>query len=159
MAIIYDPGKLLKKIAPRAKIKKMLSANLTVKKAALNFVDAVDFIDKKAVSKVALKVAKSYKSRVKDDPTLKGALAADPALLIQRVQNEVVQQVTGLIREKYKGEFYTWLPTEADEPDPEHQLNYGKKFQIGVGEQPGDRIGCLCAMEIHVNDKQLNLGD
>ena len=161
MSIVYDPTKLLKKIAPESKIEKLLTKNLTLKKAALSFIDDIDFLNKKNVTATALKVVKSYKARLKEDEgskkELKDEIKADPALLIQRVQNEVLLQVKEGIKEKYSGEFYIWLPSDADEPDPEHQLNYGKKFQIGDGEMPQDRYGCRCGMEILVDEKTLEL--
>lgn len=155
--IKYEPSKLIRKIAPEKKIEKLLRGNLTLKKAALSFTEDFDFLDEKAITRVALKTIKGYKKRVKLDPDLKEDLLADPKQLIQRVQNEVITQVAEEIREKYAGEFYVWLPSDADEPDPEHQLNYGEKFQVGVGEMPGDRFGCRCGMEILVSDSSLNL--
>jgi len=169
MAIDYDPKKLLKKIAPKAKIERMLKGNVTLKKTALNFVDEVDFIDKKAVTEVALKTVQSYKLRQAKavaeagfDKSAGKEVAAeildDPKLLIQRVQNEVIWQISKAIGEKYEGEQYEWLPSDAEEPDPEHQLNYGKVFTIGDGEMPGERYGCKCGMRILVKQTQLKLG-
>lgn len=158
MSITYLPEKLLKKIAPIRKVENLISSRATLKKTALSFIDDIDFLDKKAVSKVALKTIKAYKARIKDDPTIKSDLVDDPKQLIQRVQNEVVSQVQEQIAETYDGEFYIWLPSDADEPDPEHQLKYGEKFQIGVGEMPGERYGCRCGMEILVKEKTLSLG-
>ncbi len=155
--IRYDPSKLLSRIAPERKIKKLLKSNVSLKRAALNFVSDIDFLDKKSIARVALKTIKGYKSRIKEDPDVKTDILDDPAQLIQRVQNEVITQIAGEIRDTYAGEFYTWLPSDAEEPDPEHQLNYGKTFQIGDGEMPGDRIGCKCGMEIQVDKTQLEL--
>lgn len=166
MSIVYDPTKLLQKIAPAKKLEKLVKGNLTLNKTALDFVDAVDFIDRKNVTKVALGVVKNYKDRVKAERAESGAadardlkleLADDPKLLVQRVQNEVVLQISAGIKERYHGEFYKWLPSSASEPDPEHQLNYGETFQIGVGEQPGERYGCQCGMEILVDGDKLDL--
>jgi hypothetical protein len=157
MSILYDPKKFLRKVAPERKIEKLLRGNLSLKKAALSFVEDFDFLDKKAIARVALKTIKGYRERAKDDPDAKGEILDDPAQLVQRVQNEVIFQISGEIRDRYAGEFYKWLPSDADEPDPEHQLNYGKTFQIGDGEQPGDRIGCRCAMEILVAGDRLDL--
>lgn len=157
MTIKYDPSKILKKIAPGSKIEKLVSKRLSLKKAALAFTQAFDFLDPKAIERVALKTIKGYKQRVKDDPELKDELLADPRQLIQRVQNEVIFQIKDEIATKYAGEFYTWLPSDAEEPDPEHQLNYGKNFQVGDGEMPGDRIGCRCGMEILVDGSSLDL--
>lgn len=168
--IKYDPAALLKKIAPERKIKKLLSKKLSLKRAALSFLDEVDFISKKSVKDVALKVIKNYKERraraVVESGFERGAgaefaaeIVDDPKLLINRIQNEIVFQISNEIGDKYQGERYTWLPSSADEPDPEHQLNYGQEFIIGEGEMPGERYGCQCGMEIHVSENQLNLGD
>lgn len=154
VAIKYEPSKILKKIAPEKKIKKLVSDRATLKKTALSFVDDLDVIDKKRVADVALNVIKSYKERDKSDRI---DAIKDPRLLIQRVQNEIITQIKDDIAEKYAGEFYTWLPSSAEEPDPEHQLNYGGTFQIGVGEMPGDRYGCQCGMQIETEDTKLEL--
>lgn len=155
--IKYEPSKLIKKIAPEKKIKKLVSSRATLKKTALSFVDDVEFLDKKSIAKVALKTIKGYKSRFKESPDEKSAVLANPAQLIQRVQNEVILQIADEIKTKYEGEFYIWLPSDADEPDPEHQLNYGKKFQVGDGEMPGDRYGCRCGMQILTDEEKLEL--
>lgn len=168
MSIRYQPSKLLKKIAPKSKIRRLLKSNLSVKKAALSFVDAVDFIDRSRVAEVALKVARGYKERVanaviaagydkKAGRKEKAEILDDPKQLVQRVQNELVFQISNEIREKYDGEQYRWLPSSAEEPDPEHQLNYGQVFTIGDGEMPGERYGCQCGMEILVSQTRLDL--
>lgn len=155
--IRYFPDKILKKIAPEGKIERALKGNLSLKKAALTNANAFDFLDAEQIDRVALKTIKGYKARVKNDPDLKEEILGSPAQLVQRVQNEVVFQVASEIKSTYSGEFYIWLPSDADEPDPEHQLNYGKRFQIGDGEMPGDRYGCRCGMEIIVDGSSLDL--
>lgn len=155
--IKYDPSKLLKRIAPQTKIEKLLSARVSLKKTALSFVSDIDFIDKGRIEEVALRTIKGYKERIKADADQKEEILDDPKQLIQRVQNEVVLQIAASIKDNYEGEFYTWLPSDADEPDPEHQLNYGETFQVGVGEMPGDRYGCRCGMEIQVQQTKLQL--
>ena len=157
MSIIYDPARVVQKIASDRKIKSLLKSNISLKKAALNFADKYDIIDKKDVTKVALKTIKGYKERIKLDPSIKDEILNNPAQLIQRVQNELIFQVATDIKDKYEGERYTWLPSDADEPDPEHQLNYGKVFTVGEGEMPGDRYGCRCGMEILVKESKLEL--
>lgn len=155
--ITYHPDKLLAKIAPEKKIKKLLKANITLKKTALSFVSDIDFIDKKNVADTALKVIKGYKARIKDDPESEAEILKDPKQLIQRVQNQIVFQIADAIKTKYDGSTYTWLPSDADEPRPEHQLNYGMVFTIGEGEMPGDAYGCQCGMEINHEDSSLQL--
>lgn len=155
--INYDPTALLKKYLPKKRIKKVLGKNLTVKRTALNFVDSLEFIEKGALVDTALKVVKSYKERVKADAISSSLLKRNPKQLIQRMENAVLTQISEGIKEKYKGEKYEWLPSDAQEPDPEHQLNYGEIFTIGEGEMPGDRFGCRCGMRIITNDSELRL--
>lgn len=164
MTIRYFPEDMLKKLAPKKKIERLLTDKLTVNRTALSMVDSADFIDKKKISSVALKVAKKYRQRYKDerkDGASKGEAMEtainDKKLLVQRVQNAIVWQVSQEIREQYSGEKYRWLPSSAEHPRDEHQLNYGKVFTIGDGEQPGDKDGCQCGMEILVKDKELKL--
>lgn len=169
MSIIFDPDKLLRKVAPKRKIEKLLSARVTVKKTALSFLDDFDFIKKSSVLDVALKTVKSYRERIstaRDDDgrqagtDLKSELVDDPKQLVQRVQNEVVFQVHNVIKQNYGGERARWLPSSAEEPRPEHQLNYGQIYIIGEGingVEPGDEYGCQCGVEIFTDDTQLEL--
>lgn len=166
--IVYDPKAMLKKIAPESKLKKLVSKNVSLKKAALSFVDAIDFLDKKAVTRVALETVRGYQERIAKAQVEGGfesaagdaverEILADPKQMIQRVQNEVVFQISQGIKKNYEGEQYEWLPSDAEEPDPEHQLNYGKIFTVGEGEMPGERFGCKCGMNILVKQTQLEL--
>ena len=69
-------------------------------------------------------------------------------------------QVHQGIKDKYAGELARWLPSDAEEPRPEHQLNYGKTYVIGEGiggVEPGDEYGCRCGVEILTKDAQLKL--
>ncbi|WKV32901.1 hypothetical protein MAC3UK_0014 [Bdellovibrio phage MAC3UK] len=171
MAIIYDPKAMLKKIAPDKKIKKLVSKNLTVKKAALSFVKDIDFIDPNAVAEVALKTVRDYQMRVAKETVesgfdkaagdeLEAALVKNPKQLIQRVQNSLIFQISEKIKEKYRGEKYEWLPSDAEEPDPEHQLNYGKIFIVGERDYEGREFGtngCKCGMRILTKDEDLEL--
>jgi hypothetical protein len=160
MAITYDPSKVLSKIAPRKKLKKLLTRGAKLKRTALSFVKDIDFLDKKKITEVAIKTVKSYEQRLEatDKPKdIKKEIKKNPKLLMHRVENEVLLQITEGIKEKYRGEYYIWLPSDANEPDPEHQLKYGKKFQVGVGEMPGERYGCRCGMQILTSDTELNI--
>ncbi len=160
MTIKFDPSKVLAKIAPAKKIERALSNRLSLKKTVLRQTVDFDFLDADAIVKVALKAIKSYKTRVKEDPDQKAEILDDPALLVQRVQNEVVFQIHDEIKTRYGGEFAVWLPSSAAEPRPEHQLNYGKTYEIGVGidgVEPGDEYGCQCGVEILVDDSSLQL--
>jgi hypothetical protein len=164
VAIRYLPNEFLKRVAPVKKIEKLISGRLTLNRAVLSFLSDADFISKETVERTALKTIKEYKSKFQDekddgvptDEALDDALN-DKKLLVNRVQNTVVNQIAGEIKDQYSGEFYKWLPSDAEEPDPLHQLKYGKKFQIGKGEMPGDRYGCRCGMQILVSETKLDL--
>lgn len=166
MAIRYLPNEMLKKLVPEKKIKKLVTGKLTLNRAVLSTLSDADFLSKKTLERTALKTIKDYKDKFQeikaesDDVSI--AEAADEAvnnskLLINRVQNSVVLQIADEIQDQYFGEFYKWLPSDASEPDPLHQLNYGRKFQIGKGEMPGDRYGCRCGMNILVTETKLDL--
>lgn len=158
MSFTYDPNDLLAKIAPKKKVEGMLNKRtLELKKSALSFVDRIDFLSKEKVVDTALKVLKDYKKRFQADDAVKKKIKQDPKLLIQRVQQSILFQVKEEIKAKYRGEFYIWLPSNAKEPDPLHQLKYGKRYRVGVGEMPQDRYGCQCGMRIITNEDELKL--
>jgi hypothetical protein len=167
MAIIFDPNEMLKKAAPKSKLKKMVKENFSLKRAIIGTLGTSDFpLNKKSIQTVALKALKSYKDRVKketdkaDKSELKSELASDPKFFINRVQNEIVYQVHEGIKERYAGEKARWLPSDADDPRPEHALYYGKTYIIGEGIdgiEPGDEPGCRCGVEILTKDTELDL--
>lgn len=160
MSIIVDPTKMLNKIAPKSKVKRLLSGRISLNRSVLSMLDDADFISKKNVTNVALKTIKGYKKRASGDNEEKNLIKKDPKLLINRVQNEVVLQIHDAVKEKYKGQSARWLPSDADEPRPEHQANYGKVYIIGEGidgVEPGDEYGCRCGMEILTDDTKLEL--
>lgn len=161
MAIRFLPSEELKKFGSEKQIKKLVTQKLTLNKAVLKTLSKTDLIAKKDLEKVALKAIKTYKAKYSDarDDGESTADALDTALndkklLVQRVQMAVVFEVGNDLKERYDGEFYEWLPSSANEPDPLHQLNYGQIFQMGVGEMPGDRYGCQCGMNILTNEDQ-----
>lgn len=155
--ILYDPSKVLNKIASKKKIKNLVTKRASLKKSALNFVNEIDFLSKKSVERLALKTIKEYKRRSEGAPEIKIELAKDPKQLINRIQNLVILELSKEIKTKYKGKRYKWLPSDADEPDPEHQLKYGKVYTIGKGEMPGERYGCKCGMQILVDESSLDI--
>ena len=156
MSIIFDPEKLLRKYAPKSKIKKLITGRLNINRVMLNMFANMDFISKKEFEKVVLKALRHYKKKYKEVDTIKEALGGKE-LLINRVQNTVIYEIAQDLKEKYRGEKYRWLPSSAETPDPEHQLNYGKIFTVGDGEMPGDRFNCQCGMEILVDENKLEL--
>lgn len=164
VAIKYLPNEMLKKIAPEKKVQKLMKNNFTVNKAVLSFITDADFISKKNIEKTALSVIKQYKKKYEDNKEegldtqdAKDEATNDNALLVNRVQNAIVSEVKDQIEETYYGEYYKWLPSDADTPDPLHQLKYGKRYRVGKGEMPGDRDGCRCGMLILTEDTKLKL--
>lgn len=172
MAIIFDPATMIKKVAPKAKIKRMVSGRLSLKRRILAHLgtDALP-IDENSVAQVARDTLLGYKKRIADEVVdagfdrtagteLKAELIADPKQLIQRVQNEIIYQIHQGIQDKYGGQRARWLPSDAEEPRPEHQKNYGKEYTIGEGidgVEPGDEYGCKCGVEILTDETKLDL--
>lgn len=162
MAIRFIPRKMLRKIAPEKVVKKLVTQDLTLNRAAVSMLTRSDILPKKKLETLAIKVIRGYRERYGDERKagLSKSAALEEALngkklLVQRVQNSVVFEISEEIKSQYRGEYYEWLPSSADEPDPLHQLNYGQVFQLGVGEQPGDRYGCQCGMNILVDETRL----
>lgn len=172
MSIVFDPSAMLRKVAPEAKIKRMVSGRLSLKRSILATLgtDAVP-LDEDSIATVARNTLLGYKERIAkataDNDFERSAGVAeknlildDPKQLIQRVQNEVILQIHNGIKEKYAGKRARWLPSDADEPRPEHQAHYGKEYVIGEGidgEEPGDAFGCKCGVEILTDEKTLDL--
>lgn len=172
MAIIFDPTSMLRRIAPKAKIKRMINGRFGLKRTILANIGTDEIpIDNGSLANVARKTLAGYKERVakeivendfekKAGTELAKEIVADPRQLIQRIQNEVVFQVHQGIKEKYGGQKARWLPSDAEEPRPEHQKNYGKVYTIGEGidgVEPGDEWGCKCGVEILTDETQLDL--
>lgn len=172
MSIIFDPASMLRRVAPKAKIKRMVSSRLGLKRTILANIGTEEIpIDNGSLAKVARKTLEGYKQRIAkavvDAGFEKSAgteekelILDDPKQLVQRVQNEVVYQVHQGIKQKYRGQKARWLPSDAEEPRPEHQKNYGKVYVIGEGidgVEPGDEWGCKCGVEILTDENELDI--
>lgn len=158
MSIKYLPEKYVKRVVSRRNIRNMINQkNVSLKKTALSFVNEFDFLDKGALAEVALKVVDNYEKRIEEGDAKKSDLLKNPKLLINRIEGEVLFQISNTIKEKYAGQKYRWLPSESEDPRPEHQLNYGKVFIIGEGEMPNEAFGCKCGMEILTDETELEL--
>ncbi len=164
MAIKFLPSEFLDQVAPDKTVKKLVSSKLTLNRAALTMLSRSKVLSKKTLTTVAVKVIRQYKeaySAEREEGASKSealdAALNEKKLMVSRVQNAVVNEVSTQIKEKYRGEYYEWIPSTASTPDPLHALNYGKTFQLGVGEQPGDRYGCMCGMNIMVDEDELEL--
>lgn len=164
MTVIYQPSKLLARLASKKKIEKLVSSRLTVNRAVLSAIADSGIVGKEALEEVALTVIQDYKARVAEavanGASKSEAIAefhADPKLMVQRVQNAVVDGITERVKENYEGEFYIWLESTSVHKRPEHVKKYGKRFQIGRGEAPGDKRGCRCGMKILTPENKLEL--
>lgn len=158
--ITYEPSKIVKRFASDKKVAKLITQKASINKIALQFIAGLDFVDTPQLRRLVLKTIKEYKKRFEKKDLTKAEQKKelkDPKQLIHRVQNLVVTEVSKEIRSQYKGRWYEWLPSDASEPDPQHQLKYGKRYRVGVGEMPGDRFGCRCGMRIITDDSRLNL--
>ncbi len=133
-------------------------------RAAVSTLARSGVLKKKTFERIALKVINGYKDNYAEEIAA-GATVAEATdealngkkLMVQRVQNAVVHEISQEIKSVYRGEFYEWLPSDAETPDPIHALNYGMTFQFGKGEMPGDRYGCQCGMLILVDAIRLSL--
>lgn len=164
MSITYLPDKMLRNVAAKALIKRLINDDFSLNKVALTTISRTGVISKASLEDTARGVISEYKSRYKEllEDGLGTAVARAQTLnqrkqMINRVQNLIVMKVSEDITEKYYGSYYIWLPSDAEEPDPLHQLKYGKRFRIGYGEMPGQRYGCKCGMRILVKGTSLEL--
>lgn len=165
MAITVDPSKMLNRLAPKNTVERLVTQKLTLNRAVLTTLSHhQEFLSKSTMEEIAVKVIQGYKKRYENEldlgETKKDAFSAavnKSKKMVQRVQDGIIYEVSSKIKNSYHGQYYIWLPSDADEPDPLHQLNYGKRFRIGRGEMPGERYGCRCGLKILTEETQLNL--
>lgn len=157
----FYPDKFKKQALPKGFFSKDLltKKNLTLKQNAMQALLISTGLDKKDLGATVAGVVDIYQNKVDDLldnglPKAKAALIAkgNESLLRQRIENLVVFGEVQRLKKDNKGKFYKWLPSGAQEPDPEHQLLYGKIFKVGEGDSngnmPAERYGCQCGMEI-----------
>lgn len=174
MSIIFDPKAMLKRVAPKAKIKRMVNSKMGLKRTILANIGTDEIpVDNGSLAKIARNTLLGYQDRIakatvdagfekEAGDELQKEILKDPKQLIQRVQNEVIYQAHQGIKKKYGGQRARWLPSDAEEPRPEHQKNYGKVYIIGEGidgVEPGDEWGCKCGVEILTDETTLDLSE
>ncbi len=114
---------------------------------------------KREIDSTVSKVVDGYQRKIDDlrdegMPKAKATIIAKSgeALLRQRIESLVVYNEIQNIKKENEGEKYRWLPSSSENPDPQHQLLYGKIFDVGEGDDegnmPGERYGCNCGIEI-----------
>lgn len=161
MAINIFPSERARKILPTKKIKKLLGASLKLDKGAINkLTGKIEEIDTKQLTDTALDVQKFYKkkaARLRKEFDLNKTDSIDEALnneklLVNRLHNDLTEQIAKNALEEYRGEMFIWLPSEAEEARPEHQLRYGETFLVGSPESEEIGVnGCQCGMQILVD--------
>ena len=159
--VVFYPDKFKKKVLPKGFFDQDLltKQNLTLKKKATQALILATNVAAKDLSTTVAGVVSVYQNKIDDLrdeglPKAKAALLAkgSEALLRQRIENLVVYSEVQRLKNENEGEFYRWLPSGASDPDPQHQLLYGKIFKVGEGDSegnmPAERYGCQCGMEI-----------
>src|SRR5690606_5978176 len=118
MAITYLPDRILAKSGPKKLLERLVTQDLTVNKTVLNILARSGFLSKGQLEKLALKVIKTYKKKYRDElehgASKREALAEAmnrSRLMVNRVQNAVVFEVSKEIKDQYRGEYYKWLPS------------------------------------------------
>ena len=162
--INYLPSEILKRVARKKAIQNLVTENLTLNKAAVKTLTNMDILAPSKLTEIAIRVINGYKKKRKEllAKGLDKSEATEDALndkknMVREIEQASIYQISKDIKYSYRGEYFIWLPSDAENPDPEHQLNYGKTFQIGVDEMPGDRWGCRCGMQILVDETRLDL--
>lgn len=153
----FIPGRWLEKIFPKGIEKSgLLSDNLEIKKRYLQALVRATSLSGREITSEVYKTVDFYEQK---EATLKAAgvkafkqeALNGQELLKARLKNFLVYSEIQRQRKEHKGRMYRWLPSNANEPDPEHQLLYGHIFREGEGDKdgymPGERWGCQCGIE------------
>lgn len=153
----FYPDNYLARVLPKDFDQKgLLFDNLHPRKMYLRALYRAAGKEGKALTSTVYETIRTYH---KKEEALKSAGVADYAeqavndqtLLKNRVKNFLVWNKVQEGKEAHNGQFYRWLPSDAEHPDPEHQLLYGKVFRVGKGDKdgnmPGERYGCRCGIE------------
>lgn len=138
----WNRSMLTRDIDPKQTIIKTLVTATTVTKRELDgtYRRAIEFYDEK-------------KDRLKDEgvKAFKAEALDKEKLLKARLKQLVIWNEVQALKKEHKGQRYRWLPSGAKEPRPEHQLLYGKVFNVGEGDSngfmPGEDWGCQCGIE------------
>ena len=153
----FLPEEYIKKVFPK-KIQKagLITSDLDIKKSYLKSLVIATGIDGRTIKATIYKVIKMYQSKIKELKSegvkaFKEIALNNEVLLNDRIENLIKFEKVQDIKEQFdgKGKKFEWLPSSAENPDPVHQLNYGKIFDFDTTEElPGERYGCQCGMRI-----------
>lgn len=152
---IFLPDQFLKKAFPKDFWEKRFAteSTLNIKKYVIQALKKGDLVSEVDIQTTVNKVLKYYKQKFKQLPAEEfNEMISKQSLLKDRLENLAVYNEVQKIKEVSEGKYYRWLPSDAEHPDPEHQLLYGQIFRIGEGDKdgnmPSERYGCRCGMEI-----------
>lgn len=156
--IEFYPDRFLNKVlGPGFYRKKLLNDDLELKRTAVRGLlrartIAGDDLDKSINGIIDFYQNKSEELKDLGEKAFKADAINGEALLKNRIGDIVVQAEVKEIKKENKGRRYEWLPSDAENPDPNHQLLYGQIFEVGEGDDegnmPGERNGCRCGMRI-----------
>lgn len=159
MSLMFDPKEYLKKVLPKDfERKKILNNKIDVKREVLSSLTQAKAVNGREIKSSIYNTVEHYKHKYDElraqGLSVKGAVqeaTGDEALLRQRIYSTLIYDEVQELKQQYAGWDYKWLPSEAENPDPEHQLLYGKIFKVGRGDKngfmPGERWGCRCGIE------------
>lgn len=156
----FYPDRFLKQLMPKSFYTQgLVSKNFILQKGAISAINRARLATGRPIDKTVYDVLLQYKAKYKDliaaedfgkTQAFEAALNGEN-LLRQRVEQAVIFDKIQDLKAEHKGEFYRWLPSSAENPDPQHQLLYGKIFRVGEGDKdgnmPGERWGCQCGIE------------
>lgn len=153
----FDPSAWLNKVFPKGiEESGLLTDGLDIKKRYLKALVRASGISGRKITAEVYKTVEFYAEKEEalkaaGERAFKAEALNGQALLTQRLKNFLVYSEVQEQKKRHKGRMYRWLPSSAAEPDPEHQLLYGKIFCEGTGDKdgymPGERWGCQCGME------------
>ena len=165
--MIFNPNNFLRLVFGKDFFKgKILNSDMELKQLVLQSILKATSLSKRKVNATVYKVVDNYEKKIKNLKkegvrAYKKEALNNEVLLKDRLENLVLWNEVQHLKEEHEGEFYRWLPSSAEEPDPEHQLLYGKIFKVGEGDKegnmPAERYGCKCGMEILTSEEAENL--
>lgn len=158
MTFTFKPEKFLKYALPVGFFKKsILNRKNDLKAQEVRAIITATTLSKRELKATTNKVIDFYEKKMQDlkksgDRSFRKDALNGEKLLKNRIENLVLFNEVQNIKKDYKGSYYRWLPSSSENPDPEHQLLYGKIFKVGEGDadgnMPSERYGCKCGMEI-----------
>lgn len=154
---IFYPDRFLKSILPRSFYKaELTSRGFSLKREAKRYLQKAVVIGGAELEETIENTLDQYAEKALDlrADRVKGFFkhaVNEDALLRNRIEGTLIFAQVENLKKEHKGEMYEWLPSDAEEPDPEHQLLYGKVFKVGEGDSngnmPGERFGCRCGIK------------